>query len=38
LNRGGFPAYELLMEEVVNPGKCVGCAACVSICPVDVFD
>jgi coenzyme F420 hydrogenase subunit beta len=31
LNRGGFPAYELLMEEVVNPGKCVGCAACVSI-------
>ncbi len=38
LNRGGFPAWELLMEEVVNPGKCVGCAACVSICPVDVFD
>jgi len=38
LNRGGFPAYELLMEEVVKPGKCVGCAACVSICPVDVFD
>jgi coenzyme F420 hydrogenase subunit beta len=38
LNRGGFPAWELLMEEVVGPGKCVGCAACVSICPVDVFD
>ena len=38
LNRGGFPAYELLREEVINPGKCVGCAACVSICPVDVFD
>lgn len=38
LNRGGFPAYELLLEEVVKPGKCVGCAACVSICPVDVFD
>ena len=38
LNRGGFPAYELLMEEVVKPGKCVGCAACISICPVDVFD
>jgi len=38
LNRGGFPAYELLNELVVNPGKCVGCAACVSICPVDVFD
>jgi coenzyme F420 hydrogenase subunit beta len=38
LNRGGFPAYELLMEEILAPGKCVGCAACVSICPVDVFD
>lgn len=38
LNRGGFPAYELLAEEVIAPGKCVGCAACVSICPVDVFD
>jgi len=38
LNRGGFPAYELLMQEVIKPGKCVGCAACVSICPVDVFD
>ena len=38
LNRGGFPAYELLAEEVLKPGKCVGCAACVSICPVDVFD
>jgi coenzyme F420 hydrogenase subunit beta len=38
LNRGGFPAYELLAEEVLNKGKCVGCAACVSICPVDVFD
>jgi len=38
LNRGGFPAWELLMEEVIKPGKCVGCAACVSICPVDVFD
>lgn len=38
LNRGGFPAYELLAEEVLAKGKCVGCAACVSICPVDVFD
>jgi coenzyme F420 hydrogenase subunit beta len=38
LNRGGFPAYELLRKEVIDPGKCVGCAACVSICPVDVFD
>lgn len=38
LNRGGFPAVDLLMEAVVKPGKCVGCAACVAICPVDVFD
>ncbi len=38
LNRGGFPAYELLRQEVIDPGRCVGCAACVSICPVDVFD
>jgi len=38
LNRGGFPAYELLRKEILDPGKCVGCAACVSICPVDVFD
>lgn len=38
LNRGGFPAVDLLMEEVVKPGKCIGCASCVTICPVDVFD
>lgn len=38
LNRGGFPAYELLEKEVISPRRCVGCAACVSICPVDVFD
>jgi coenzyme F420 hydrogenase subunit beta len=38
LNRGGFAAYELLEEVVIEPGKCVGCAACVSVCPVDVFD
>ena len=38
LNRGGFPAYELLDEVIIDPGKCVGCAACISICPVDVFD
>ncbi len=31
-NRGGFKAVDFLMEEVVNPGKCIGCA------PVDVFD
>ncbi|HJM76672.1 MAG TPA: Coenzyme F420 hydrogenase/dehydrogenase, beta subunit C-terminal domain [Dehalococcoidia bacterium] len=38
LNRGGFEAYELLKTEVVDAGKCVGCAACVTICPTDVFD
>ncbi len=37
-NRGGFKAVDMLMEEVVNPGKCIGCAACLTICPVDVFD
>lgn len=37
-NRGGFKAVDFLMEEVVTPGKCVGCAACLTICPVDVFD
>ena len=34
----GRELYELLREEIIGPGKCVGCAACVSICPVDVFD
>ncbi|MCL1599580.1 MAG: Coenzyme F420 hydrogenase/dehydrogenase, beta subunit C-terminal domain [Actinomycetia bacterium] len=38
LNRGGFRAVDFLMDEVVESGKCVGCAACVTICPVDVFD
>jgi len=37
-NRGGFKAVDFLMEEVVEPGKCIGCAACLTICPVDVFD
>ena len=38
LNRGGFHAVDFLMDEVVHAGKCVGCASCVTICPVDVFD
>lgn len=38
LNRGGFNAADFLMGEIVEPAKCVGCAACVTICPVDVFD
>ncbi len=38
LNRGGFRAVDFLMDEVVDSGRCVGCASCVTICPVDVFD
>jgi len=38
INSGGFRAVDFLMEEIVDPGKCIGCASCVSICPVDVFD
>jgi coenzyme F420 hydrogenase subunit beta len=38
LNRGGFRAVDLLMKHVVDPGRCIGCASCVTICPVDVFD
>ena len=38
LNRGGFKTVDFLMDEVVNAGKCVGCAACLTICPTDVFD
>jgi coenzyme F420 hydrogenase subunit beta len=38
LNRGGFRAVDFLMDEVVDAGKCIGCASCVAICPVDVFD
>ena len=38
LNRGGFRAVDFLMEEVVETHKCIGCASCVTICPVDVFD
>ena len=38
INRGGFKAVDFLMREIVDTGKCVGCAACVTICPTDVFD
>jgi coenzyme F420 hydrogenase subunit beta len=37
LNRGGFRAVDFLMDEVIDAGKCLGCAACVTICPTDVF-
>lgn len=37
LNNGGFRANDLLMEEVVDQGKCIGCSACVAICPTNVF-
>lgn len=38
LNRGGFRAVDFLMDEIVHSGKCIGCASCVTVCPVDVFD
>jgi len=38
INRGGFRAVDFLMKNIVETGKCVGCASCISICPVDVFD
>lgn len=38
LNQGGFRAVDFLVEEVVDAGKCIGCASCVTVCPVDVFD
>ncbi len=38
INRGGFRAVDFLMQTIVDAGKCIGCASCVTICPVDVFD
>ncbi len=38
INRGGFRAVDFLMKAVVDEGKCVGCASCLTVCPVDVFD
>lgn len=38
LNRGGFRAVDFLNREVIETGKCIGCASCLTICPVDVFD
>ena len=38
INRGGFRAVDFLMDAIVDQGKCVGCASCITICPVDVFD
>ncbi len=38
LNRGGFRAVDFLMDQIVRTGRCIGCASCVTICPVDVFD
>lgn len=38
LNNGGFRANDFLMMEIVETGKCIGCASCVSICPTAVFD
>lgn len=38
LNNGGFRANDFLMWEIVDTGKCIGCASCVAICPTSVFD
>ncbi len=38
LNRGGCRAVDFLMDQVVAAGRCVGCASCVTVCPVDVFE
>ena len=38
INRGGFRAVDFLMDEIVDTGKCIGCASCLTICPADVFD
>ena len=38
LNNGGFRANDFLMAEVVDSGKFIGCASCVSVCPTSVFD
>lgn len=33
-----FEAVDFIMKEIVANNRCVGCAACVEVCPVDVFD
>jgi coenzyme F420 hydrogenase subunit beta len=33
-----FKAVDFLMNEIVNKQRCIGCAACVEVCPVNVFD
>lgn len=33
-----FEAVDFIMKEVVAKNRCVGCAACVEVCPVNVFD
>jgi coenzyme F420 hydrogenase subunit beta len=33
-----FEAVDFLMSDIVEKGRCVGCAACFYVCPVNVFD
>lgn len=33
-----FEAVDFIMKEIVLKDRCTGCAACVEVCPVDVFD
>jgi coenzyme F420 hydrogenase subunit beta len=30
--------FDHLVEEVINPGFCVGCGACVAVCPIRCLD
>ena len=34
----GKPEWKHLFHEVLEPGRCTGCAACVIACPHDVLD
>ena len=33
INRGGFRAVDFLMDQIVDSGRCIGCASCLTICP-----
>ena len=33
-----YEAVDFIMKEIVMKNRCLGCAACVQVCPVNVFD